>query len=315
MSKVSLSIFFGGLVLVSFFVGVQSLNLSDLLNGQAQAWFLFTTVRFPRTMSLVLAGATLSCCGLMMQRLTQNRFVGPTTAGTMASARLGILVAMVVFANSSALTRTGVAFLFGFAGTILFIQLTRVLPQQNAALIPLVGVMFSNILSGVATFFAYQLDLVQNMSSWLQGNFSTVTKGSYELIFLTLPLFLATYFLAHQLTVLGAGETLAQSVGLKVKAVRFWAMFFIALAVSAVLVMVGSVPFIGVVIPNFVSIFLGDRVEKNLLPTILAGASFLLLCDIVSRVVIFPYELPVSLMVSLIGAPAFIWLFLRRQKA
>lgn len=311
MKKVSLAILLLFLAILSLFVGVKEISIQDLFQlTDSQRLVLFTT-RIPRTLSLVLAGSTISICGLVMQHLTQNKFVSPTTAGTMDSARLGILIVMLFLPNAPLLVRSLVASVFAFGGTLLFLQLTKFLPAKNQVMIPLVGVMFGNILGSVATFFAYQFQLIQNMSSWLQGNFSTVMKGDYELLYLTIPALILIYLYAYRFTVVGMGEELAVNLGLNYLAIQMIGLGLVAFASSVVLIMVGSIPFLGVIVPNLVSMRYGDHMKKTLWLTALTGSVFLVLCDILSRVIIPPYEVPVSVVVGVLGSLIFIILLLR----
>lgn len=300
------------LILLSLFIGAKDLDWRLFLEGDQQ--LIFWATRLPRTVSLLVAGSTLSVCGLVMQQLTQNKFVSPTTAGTMDSARLGILVVMLFLPNAPLLLRSGVAFLFAFGGTLLFLQLTRFLPGKNQIMVPLVGVMFGNIVGSIATFFAYQFELVQNMSSWLQGNFATVMRGSYELLYLAIPLLILIYYFAYHFTVAGMGEDLAQNLGLNYRRVQFLGLGLVALASSLVLIMVGTVPFIGVIVPNLVSLRYGDQMKNTLRLTAWLGSVFLISCDILARVVIPPYEIPVSVIVGIVGCMLFIFLLVRRQR-
>ncbi|MGX7204597.1 ABC transporter permease [Enterococcus pingfangensis] len=300
---------------LSIFIGVKDLVLQALLQGDAQQWLILLTTRIPRTVSLILAGATMSVCGLIMQHLTQNKFVSPTTAGTMDSARLGILIVMLFLPNASTTIRTFAAFVFAFFGTMIFLALSRLLPTKDPIFLPLLGVMFGNIVGSVATFFAYQFQLIQNMSSWLQGNFSLVAKGSYELLYLTIPLFFIIYVFAYFFTIIGLGEDLAVNLGINYPLIQLFGIGLVAAASGLVLIMVGTVPFLGVIVPNIVSLIYGDHVKQNLLITALCGSLFLMFCDILSRVVIAPYEVPVSLTVGILGSLIFIYLLVRRRRA
>ncbi|MGO2084251.1 MAG: ABC transporter permease [Vagococcus sp.] len=298
---------------LSLFVGVKALFLKALLHGDSEQWLILLTTRVPRTVSLILAGATMSICGLIMQHLTQNRFVSPTTAGTMDSARLGILFVMLFLPDASIVTRSLGAFAFAFLGTMFFIGLSRILPTKDPIFLPLIGVMFGNIIGSIATFFAYQFQLIQNMSSWLQGNFSLVTKGSYELLYLTIPLFIIIYFFAYYFTIIGLGEDVAVNLGLNYQLFQTLGLGLVAAASGLVLIMVGTVPFLGVIVPNVVSLLFGDHVKHNLWLTALSGSLFLMVCDILSRIVIAPYEVPVSLTVGILGSLIFIYLLARRN--
>ncbi len=299
----------------SIFLGVKDLALQGLLAGDQQQWLVLATTRIPRTVSLILAGATMSICGLIMQHLTQNKFVSPTTAGTMDSARLGILIVMLFLPNASTPMRTLAAFVFAFLGTMVFLALSRLLPAKNPVFLPLLGVMFGNIVGSVATFFAYQFELIQNMSSWLQGNFSLVTKGNYELLYLTIPLFIIIYLFAYLFTIVGLGEDVAVNLGINYRLAQTFGIALVAAASGLVLIMVGTVPFLGVIVPNIVSLVFGDHVKQTLWITAVSGSLFLMVCDMISRIVIAPYEVPVSLTVGVLGSVIFIYLLVRRRQA
>ncbi len=175
--------------------------------------------------------------------------------------------------------------------------------------------MFGNVVGSLATFFAYQFQLIQNMSSWLQGNFSLVTKGSYELLYLTIPLFFIIYYFAYFFTVVGLGEDVAVNLGTNYSLVQTLGIGLVSAASSLVLIMVGTVPFLGVIVPNIISLTYGDHIKQTIWITALYGSLFLLICDIISRIVIAPYEVPVSLTVGIIGSLIFIYLLVRRNRA
>ncbi|WP_288394313.1 ABC transporter permease [uncultured Vagococcus sp.] len=308
---IGLLVFFSGL---SLFVGVQSISITHLFKFSDLEQLVFLNTRIPRTVSLIIAGATSSVCGLIMQHLTQNKFVSPTTAGTMDSARLGMLVAMLFFPASSILTRSFIAFIFAFLGTYLFLQLIKRIPGKNQIMIPLVGVMFGNIIGSIVTFFAYQFQLIQNMTSWLQGNFATVTKGDYELIYVSVPILIICYFFAYKFTIVGMGEDIAVNVGLNYERTQMLGLLLVAVASSVTLVTIGGLPFLGVIIPNIVSQFYGDQMKQTLWITAISGSLFLVICDILSRVIRQPYEVPVSLIVGVIGSIIFIALLIKGAK-
>lgn len=298
--------------ILSLFVGVKSIDIQDILQLTSQEQLVFWSTRVPRTVSLIIAGATSSVCGLIMQHLTQNKFVSPTTAGTTDSARLGILVVMLFLPSASLFSRTLVAFLFAFLGTLLFLKLIEKIPSQNQAMIPLIGVMFGNIIGSIVTFFAYQFDLIQNMTSWLQGSFSLVMRGDYELIYLSVPLLVICYLYAYHFTIVGLGKTMATSIGLNYQKIQKLGLLLVSLASSVVLITIGGLPFLGVVVPNIVSHYYGDQMKETLWITAVSGSLFLMSCDIIARVIIAPYEIPVSLIVGVIGSILFIYLLVRR---
>lgn len=312
-NKVFLLVVFVILVSLSLFIGVQAITPASLLAGDERHVFLFMKTRIPRTVSLVLAGAMMSVSGKIIQHFMQNKFVSVGAIGMIDSARCGILLVMLVIPTSSLFMRSTVAFVFAYIGVLVFLALCRILPKGDEMLIPLTGVMFSNIIGAIATFFAYQFQLIQNISSWLQGDFATVMEGSYELIYMTIPVFIILLIFAHIITVAGLGEEMAQSVGIHYRLLQMSILALVALGATSVLMMVGTVPFLGVVIPNLVSLYYGDHFKKSIGLIAVYGSVFLLVCDIISRIIIHPYEMPVSVVSGVIGGMLFLFILLRRK--
>ncbi|MCD4837448.1 ABC transporter permease [Neobacillus sedimentimangrovi] len=298
---------------ISLFVGVSSITPLDLLDFQSEETQIFLISRLPRLISILLAGAGMSIAGLIMQQLSRNKFVSPTTAGTLDATKLGILVAMLMFADASMMEKMAVAFVFALAGTLLFMQILDRIKFKDAIFIPLIGLMFGNILSSVTTFFAYRADLIQNMSAWLQGDFSAVMKGRYELLYISVPIVIIAYLYANRFTVAGMGEDFSKNLGLAYRRIVNIGLILVALITVTVVLTVGVIPFLGLIIPNVISIFKGDHLQKTLPHTALLGAIFLLICDVLGRMLIYPYEISISLMVGIIGSGIFLYLLFRRR--
>lgn len=301
------------LACTSIFIGVEDLSPLDIFHlNKEQASTLFES-RLPRLASIIIAGMSLSICGLIMQQISRNKFVSPTTAGTMDWTRLGILISLMLFTSASSLVKMSIAFIFALAGNFLFMKILERIKFNDAIFIPLVGLMLGNIVSSIATFIAYKYDLIQNLSSWLQGDFSLVVKGRYELLYLSIPLVIIAYVYADKFTVAGMGESFSVNLGLKYKRVVNIGLIIVSLIASLVILTVGMLPFLGLIIPNMVSIYKGDNLRSSLPHTALLGAVFVLFCDILGRVIIFPYEISIGLMVGVIGSGIFLYMLLRRK--
>lgn len=311
MKKRYLIIALISLSLLSLFVGVSNIKPMDLLDFKSEETEIFLISRLPRLVAILLAGAGMSIAGLIMQQLSRNKFVSPTTAGTLDATRLGILVSMLLFANASTIEKMIVAFAFALAGTLLFMQILNRIKFKDAIFIPLVGLMFGSILSSLTTFFAFRANVIQNMSAWLQGDFSMIMKGRYELLYISIPVLIIAYLYANRFTVAGMGEDFSKNLGLSYKKVVNIGLVLVALITTTVVLTVGVIPFLGLIIPNIVSIFKGDHLRKTLPHTALLGAVFLLICDILGRVLIYPYEISISLMVGVIGSGIFLYLLFR----
>ncbi|MFD1953319.1 ABC transporter permease [Paenibacillus thailandensis] len=301
------------LAVASLFIGVKPIAPSDLFNMSNSQSQVFWSSRVPRLISIVVSGASLSIIGLIMQQLTRNKFVSPTTSGTDDSARLGILVAMLVFGSAGMLEKTVIAFVFALAGTFVFMKILDRVKYKDVIFIPLVGLMFGNIVSSGTTFFAYKYDLIQSISTWLQGDFSAIMTGRYELLYVSVPLVAVAYLYADKFTIAGMGEDFAVNLGLNHRLVMNIGLVIVALVSAVVMLTVGTIPFLGLVVPNIVTMFQGDNLRKSLSSTAIMGAIFVLACDVIGRLIIYPYEIPIGLTVGVIGSGIFLYLLLRRK--
>ncbi|MGO0063812.1 ABC transporter permease [Brevibacillus fluminis] len=301
------------LSLISLFIGVKDISPLDLFNLSEDKTQVLWISRIPRLISIVIAGVSMSVIGLIMQQLTRNKFVSPTTAGTMDSARFGILIAMLLFTSATTIQKITVAFIFALLGTFVFMKILDRIKFKDTIFIPLVGLMYGNVVGSITTFFAYKYDLIQNMSSWLQGDFSMILKGRYELLYISIPLLVISYLYADRFTVAGMGEEFSVNLGLNYKLVVNIGLVLVALVSSVVILTVGTIPFLGLIIPNIVTLYQGDNLKKTLSHTALLGAIFVLFCDILGRIIIYPYEVPIGLTVGVIGSGIFIFLLMKRK--
>ncbi|HLR23694.1 MAG TPA: ABC transporter permease [Pseudogracilibacillus sp.] len=298
----------------SLFIGVSDLSPSDLLDLTDDQWKVLLISRFPRMVSILIAGASMSIIGLIMQQLSKNKFVSPTTAGTMDSARFGILVSLMLFSNAGSMTKIIVSFLFALGGTFVFMKILDNIKFKDPVFIPLVGLMFGSIIESMGTFFAYKNDLIQNMTSWMQGDFSMIMGGNYELLYISIPTLIIAYFYANKFTIAGMGEEFSKNLGLNYRQVVNIGLIISAFVTASVVLSVGVIPFLGLIIPNIVTIYQGDHLKNNLIHTAVLGALFVLVCDIIGRLLIYPYEIPINLTVGVIGSAIFIFLLLRRKR-
>ncbi|EAI7301257.1 ABC transporter permease [Campylobacter coli] len=299
--------------IISLFIGVIRINLDDIFSLSTTQLEIILLTRIPRLIAILLTGMSLSICGLIMQQLTQNKFVSPTTAGTMDCAKFGILISLIFFTGASFFTQALIASIFALLGSFIFIQILRKIKLKDVIFVPLIGLMFGGIINAITTFFAYALNYIQNIQGWLQGSMANVMQGNYELLYISLPLFILAYFLAHKITIAGMGEDLALNLGVSYNTILFSGLIIVSIITSVVIVSIGVIPFLGLIIPNLVAIYRGDNLKKNLIYIALCGALFLLICDIISRLVIFPFEMPLSITTGVLGSLIFIFLLLKRK--
>jgi len=301
------------LAVISLFVGVSSLSPAALwaegMSGRS-AQILFAA-RLPRTLALMLAGAGMAMAGLVMQILVRNRFVEPSTVGTTEAAGLGILLVMLFAPDMPVFARMLVAAAFGLAGTALFLAVLRAVPLRTMLMVPLIGILLSGVIGAVSTFIAYRYNFLQSLSAWMQGDFSIILRGRYEMLWLAAGMLVALYIAADRFTVAGLGKEVATSLGLNHRAVVWTGLGLVALMSAAVVATVGNIPFLGLVVPNIVSLLVGDNTRRSLPLVVMGGAGMVLACDIVGRLAIRPYEIPIGTTMGVIGSAVFLYLLLR----
>ncbi|WP_019997551.1 ABC transporter permease [Aureimonas ureilytica] len=301
------------LSVLSLFVGVGAVTPERLWAGgeERQALQILLVSRLPRTLALLLAGASLAVAGLLMQTLVRNRFVEPSTAGTTESASLGFLTATLLVPSWPVMAKMGIAALFAFAGTALFLRILRAVPLRDAMLVPLVGLMLGGVIGAVTTFLAYRFGLLPSLLAWTTGDFSGVLRGRYELLWLGLGAAILAMLLADRFTLAGMGRDVATSLGLSHESVLAMGLALVSTIAAVTLVSVGAIPFLGLVVPNVVSLLVGDNMRLTVPWVAVLGALFVLACDLLGRLLRYPYEIPVGTMVGVLGSALFLALILK----
>lgn len=302
-----------GLMAWSLFVGAGQMTWRGVWTD-ADMRDIFLISRVPRTLSLLLAGSAMSVAGLIMQMLTQNRFVEPSIAGTTQSASLGLLLVMIVNPAASVLLKMVVAVLFAMAGTALFMTLLQRMRIKSPLMVPLTGIMLGAIFSSVTTFLAIEFDLLQSLSGWESGDFSGVLQGRYELLWMVGGLTLLAMLIADRFTVAGMGREFSVNVGLSYQYIMLTGMAIVSVISGVVVVVIGVLPFLGLIVPNIVSLAMGDNLRRTIPWVALCGGGLVVLCDIIGRLIVWPFEMPASVILGAIGAMVFLFLLLRRPK-
>lgn len=303
------------LAITSLFVGVSNVSLATLFAPDTSADVLRVLLvsRIPRTLALILAGSSMAIAGLIMQMLVRNRFVEPSTAGTTESAGLGLLTVTLLEPDTPIFGKMLVAAAFALAGTALFLRILRQVPLRDVLLVPLIGIMLGGVISAVTTFFAYRFDLLQSLGAWMTGDFSGVLRGRYELLWIGFLFAIAAYLAADRFTVAGMGRDFTTNLGLNYRRVMALGLTIVSLVSAVVVVTVGMIPFLGLIVPNVVSLMIGDNMRRSVPWVATLGAVFVLSCDIIGRTVRAPYEIPIGTVVGVIGSALFLYLLLRKR--
>lgn len=300
-----------GLAAASLFVGVSDVSLSGILGGQDRDWLVLVELRIPRMLALVLSGAAMAIAGLLMQIVIRNRFIEPSNAGTMESAGLGLLVMALVAPAAPVMVKMAVGAAFALAGTALFLAILRRVPLRDPMLVPLIGILLSGVIYAGTAFLAYRFDVLQSLLAWTQGDLSGVLRGRYELLWLGAAVAALAWVAADRFTVAGLGRDMASSLGLAHGRVVALGLTIVALVTAVVVVSVGRIPFLGLIVPNIVSLALGDNMRRAVPWVAVSGAGLVLVCDILGRVIRAPYEIPVGTVMGLIGSAVFLVLIIR----
>lgn len=301
------------LSVVSVTIGVYSLSWSDVRSNSEELHSAMVLVvsRIPRTVAILLIGASTSISGMIMQMLARNRFVSPGTAGTIESASLGILIITLLYPEASIATKILFATAVAMLGTGLFLLVLRQIPIKSPLVVPLIGIMLGGVISSITSFFAYRFELLQSLAMWTTGDFSRILKGRYELLYVSGFLTLLAWFAADRFTVAGLGEAFTTNLGLNYGRVLAFGLTIVCAVTAVNVVTVGAIPFLGLIVPNVVSQVLGDNVRRTAPWTALFGAAFLLACDIAGRTIRYPYEIPISTVVGVVGGIIFLAILLK----
>ncbi|MEZ3160474.1 iron chelate uptake ABC transporter family permease subunit [Microbacterium sp. BWT-B31] len=287
------------LATISLFIGVAELDA-----------FVLLASRVPRTVALVLAGASFAIIGLIMQLLTRNRFVEPGTTGATDAASLALLAVLMTAPGTPLWAKAAVASLGALLGVFGFLALVRRIPSRSSVLVPIVGILYGSVIAAVTTFIAYRTDMLQELLSWAVGDFSSVLRGRYEMLYFAAAAALIAWIAADRFTVAGLGDDTARGLGLSARGVLVLGATIIAVVTGTMMVIVGVLPLLGLIAPNIVSRLIGDNMRRAVPLVALVGAVIVLLCDIVGRVARFPFEIPISVVMGVVGGVVFLWLLL-----
>ena len=298
----------GALLVASLVTGVY-----DVM-GATDGAEMFAITRVPRTIALVLAGAAMAMSGLVMQLMTQNRFVEPTTTGATEWAGLGLLAVTILVPSAGIATKMSAAIIAAFVGTLLFFAFLRRVSLRSSLIVPIVGIMLGAVVGSVSTYIALATDTLQSLGVWFAGSFTSVLRGQYEMLWIVAIVGVIVFIVADRLTIAGLGEEVATNVGVNYNRIILLGTVLIAVTTGVVTVVVGNLPFLGLIVPNIVSMVRGDDLRSNLPWVCLLGIAIVTVCDIIGRTIIMPFEVPVSLILGVVGAVVFVLLLLRQRR-
>ena len=318
---------FGALTLITCalapLIGSSSINLRRALdtsipfasNVDAQILYI---ARLPRVLAGALVGASLASSGVVFQALLRNPLATPFTLGVSAGASLGAMLVIILggtlavgpWSPVPAASLAGA----GLAAAIVYALANGPRRVMSTTVLLLAGVTLNAFFSALIVFVQYLADFaeVARAARWLMGDLDV---GGFDPIIAALPLVVVASLifmrLPAALNLMGVDPDSASSRGVDVASTQRWAFFSASLVTSAAVALAGPIGFIGIVVPHLVRLLVGVDHRIVLPASALFGATFLVLCDLLSRTLLAPVEIPVGVVTAIIGGPFFLWLLVR----
>lgn len=311
------------LLLVSGCLGILfgsvRLSLNDMircLTGREKdttAYILITTIRLPRVAAGFLAGVGLAGAGVILQGVMNNSLASPNTIGVNSGSGFAVMLALMLFPGEPK-ALPAAAFSGALLTTLAVFALAYFADSSRTTII-LAGITISSFLNaGINTVKLLNVDITLNLTSFLVGSLSGVTGGRLVLpgICILLAFILALFF-TRSMNILNLGDDIARSLGLRVPFTRFALMVLSSIMAGCVVSYAGLLSFVGLIVPHICRKLFGNDARFLLPCSALLGASFVILCDLLGRVVASPYELPAGIVMAFIGGPFFLYLLLKKK--
>ena len=282
---------------------------------------IILNVRLPRVVNVALVGAALSLCGAAMQGLLRNPLADGSTLGVSSGASLGAVLALALGVTLPGTAFGGtmlLAMIFAFLSLMLILALAYALDRSLATnSIILIGVIFSMFASSVMSLIiSFSGDKLRSITFWTMGSLSG-TGFAHARVLAAALLVCGAVVLAHarELNAMAIGEDDARHVGVNVRRVKLTLMIAVSVLIGVCVSVGGTIGFVGLVVPHMARMIVGPNHGRLLPASMLAGAIFLLLCDLIARTLLRPIELSIGVVTSLVGAVAFVLIFFRTRRA
>lgn len=272
-------------------------------------------LRLPRMVAAILVGAAMAQAGAMMQGITRNVIADPGLLGINAGAGLALILGYAIFGSLN-YSQILVICLLGscLAAGLVFGLSYQVQKGYNQLRLILSGAMVASLFSAIGQAITIYFDLSTAVIGWQAGG---LVQVNWKMLTIIGPLIIVGLILAqlfsHQLTILSLNETVAKNLGQRTALMTMVLLGIVLLLSAAAVALVGSLSFVGLIIPHFIRMFTGKNYKMLLPLTAFAGASFLIWVDLVCRSINPPAETPISAIISIIGLPCFLWL-IRKEK-
>lgn len=294
---------------LSLFIGAMDLTLAGILGGNPKMVFTLIYSRLPRMLSIVLVASSLSISGVILQKIARNPFVSAQTMVTSDAIRLGVLVSLIFGLGSN--ERLIIGAILGFFATVTFLKLTQKISGYGLLVVPLFGVIVGKIIESITSLIALKFDLTQVLNGIFNSGFTSIFQGEYEILYFNILMISISLLYWKRFVIVGLGESLAQNLGVDENRVTRLGILLVSIMSGTTALTVGNIPYVGLLIPNIVARFEEVQNPFFLFDAALISSCFLLVCDIAARLVIFPYEIPLTLITSMVGSVIFICILVR----
>ena len=308
-------------IISGILIGAVKIGLSELIgiiyknDSLDPNYQILYSVRIPRVFGGMLAGMSLAISGVILQAVMNNSLAGPNIIGVNSGAGLFALIIMIVFPGYYNLVPVG-AFVGALAASLI-IYTIALKTGASRLIIILAGVAVSGLLSaGIDMLTIIFPDSVIGASSFMIGGLAGITQTEigFALIFIVIGAMSALLLSSH-LNILSLGDEIALSLGLRVKLYRFLFIATASLLAGGAVSIVGLLGFVGLIVPHTARLIVGNDAKMLIPVSALLGGSFVILCDLLARVIFAPYEIPVGIIMSLLGGPFFIWLIIKKKRS
>lgn len=305
---------FTGILFGSVFIEPSSVIKSLFSNDtDTTVRTLIITVRLPRVLGGLFAGIGLACAGVILQGVMNNSLASPNTIGVNSGSGFAVMLGMMLF-PSNALVIPGFAFCGALLTSLLVFLLAYVADSSRTTII-LAGITISSFLSaGINAIKLLDTDISINLTSFMVGSLSGLTTSKLVLpCALIVATFLISLFFAGSLNLLGLGDDIARSLGMNVPFTRFLLLVLASIMAGSVVSYAGLLSFIGLIVPHICRQLFGNDARILLPCSALLGGSFVILCDLLGRILFAPFELPAGIIMAFIGGPFFLYLLLKKK--
>ena len=303
-----------GTVVAGLCFGSAPLSLSELAAEEGTARVILLGIRLPRVLAGLLAGIGLSTAGVLLQTVTANDLASPNIIGINSGAGLAVILLLTFAPKAGALLPIG-AFCGAFGAALVILAAGNRMGSSHSGIL-LIGI-------AVTTLFNAAISFLSLLDEGILAQYNHFTVGSLRGVHLNDLLvpgiiifcgFLGSLALSGRLGVLALGDAAASALGVRVRSVRMAAMACAAACAAAVVSFAGLLGFVGLVVPHMARALTGERPGRMLPVAALLGGILVTLADLLGRTLFAPSELPVGILMSLIGAPYFLILLIRRRR-